>query len=498
MKKLVYLHELDSVRTSNAGISRGLECLFEEVVKNGNYVAVSMNQLADSKIFFSAIQDKENYNHILRLFEKGVIRISRYMTSEGEIRTPSQYMLQSLNKNISSVEKQNDIEAREDSFITSALPIKHNDKEMLKIMRDAIMFSDPDSIRAKCKDISFGTTIEKKNEIVEYLCTYVSFILSISKMQLAGNPPKKEKAFDYGKFMVELKNFDVSKWFSGEEELCRIYTNVLTKTDLENKKTILELAGAYAAKKHINNRSNWHNYFSLDDENDNAIKHFGTVLQEDELLFAEMLVDLCYNYTVEESITNISLHYRSFEDKESLHADIKERILQYWGEIKSGIYTPRTEEITEYIPYPRDAKHAGWDTSSRVILEEASAGNAEVYEDHYQKEKKVWTRKLRWTIIKNLAIAILYIVIFCVSDVVTGYIQDFISVLLSKQIANNPLFDIVLNIGVFVFLFSIVNSRLAQWINLPDILESVRAIKLSIKDSVVVRRIKERAYRRKI
>lgn len=499
MKKLVYLHELDSVRTSNAGIAHGLNCLFEEVVKNGNYVAISMNQLADSKIFFSAIQDKENYNHILGLFEKGTIRISRYMVKEKEMRTPSQYMLQSLEKNINLVRNpESENESVKDSFITSALPIKHNDVELMEIMRDSIKYSDPDYIRVKCKDILFGDSTEKKDEIVDYLCTYVSFILSISKMQLAGNPPKEKKAFQFEGFMRELQTFDVDKWFAEEKKIYQIYKNVLTKTELESKKTILELAGEYASKNNINNRSNWHNYFSEENQDSNAVKHFKNIMSEEEILFAEMLVDLCYNYTVEESIKNISLHYANFEDKESLHADIKERILQYWKEIDKGIYCPRTEETTEYIPYPRDAKQPGWDTSARVIVDNAMETNVVVYEENYQKERKMWSRKVGRTILKNVGIAFFYIVIFCLSDLLTGYIQDFISGLLSDQISKNPIFDIVLNVGVFIIFLSVANSLLAQWIKMPDILESVRAIVLSIKDTVVIHKIKELAYRRKV
>lgn len=493
MKKLVYLHELDSVRTSDAGILHGLKCLFEEVVKNGNYVALSMNQLADSKIIFSAIQEEENFNHILGLFEKGIIRISRYFSGETEIRTPAQYMLQSLEKNISAIEKV-------DSFITSALPIKHNDTELLQILRDAIKYSDPDSIRVKCQGISFGENTDNKNEIIEYLCTYVSFILSISKMQLAGNPPKSQKAFVFEEFMRELQSFDVDKWFADKPNIGRIYRGILTKTDCENNEnemTILERAGEFAAKKGINNRSNWHNYFSGDDKCNNASNHFGNILTEEEMLFAEMLVDLCYNYTVEESIENISLHYTSFEDKESLHADIKERILQYWREIEDGIYSPHTEATAKYIPYPREAGQTEWDTPSRVIVNKASEGNARIYEENYHKEQKEWSRKLRFTILRNIGIAIFYIIIFCISDILTGYVQDFISVLLNEQISSNLFFDIAINVGMFTILFAIVNSLLSKSIHLPDILESVEAIFLSVKDSVVVHKVEEKSYHRR-
>lgn len=504
MKKLVYLHELDSVRTSELGISHGLNCLFEEVVKNGNYVALTMNQLADSRILFSAIQKEEDFNYILSLFEKGIIRISRYIVNGVEIRTLAQYMLQSLNKNISLIKNQTtQMEEIADSFITSALPIKHSDIELLTILRDAIMYSDPDLIRAKCTNISFGNNAEEKNKIVEYLCTYVSFILSVSKLKLSGNPPKAQKAFLFEDFMKELEGFDVDKWFARnnsneiETEIHHIYKRILTVTDAVKKQTILTLACEYASRTNRNNRSNWHNYFSTqDDEYNNAINDFQNILTYDELLFAEMLVDLCYNYTVEESIENISLHYTSFEDKEDLHADIKERIIQYWKEIKNGLYSPRTEEFTDYIPFLPEKKKSFWDTASRIITKEAVEVNAEIYETNYHKEQKEWLRKIRFTILKNIGIAFFYIVIFCVSNLLTGHVQEFISTLLSDEISNNFWFAIGINVGLFTIIFAIINSILSKLIKLPDILESMNAIYLSFKDTFVVHRVKKTVYQR--
>ena len=54
MNKLVYLFELDSVRkyenTRGKGVlyTPGVKGLYTEIVKKGNSVAISMNQLTDS------------------------------------------------------------------------------------------------------------------------------------------------------------------------------------------------------------------------------------------------------------------------------------------------------------------------------------------------------------------------------------------------------------------------------------------------------------------
>ena len=58
MDRLVYLYELDSVRNSREEIIRGQQAMFEEIVKNGNKIVLSLNQITDSHAFLYAVQDK--------------------------------------------------------------------------------------------------------------------------------------------------------------------------------------------------------------------------------------------------------------------------------------------------------------------------------------------------------------------------------------------------------------------------------------------------------
>lgn len=56
MKRLVYLYELDSVRNSKKEIVLGQQALFEEIVKKGNTVVLSYNQLTDSEAFYMLLK----------------------------------------------------------------------------------------------------------------------------------------------------------------------------------------------------------------------------------------------------------------------------------------------------------------------------------------------------------------------------------------------------------------------------------------------------------
>ena len=106
MSKYVYLFELDSVRKTDEEIVKGQKALYNEIVRNGNIVVLTYNQLVDSRGFFSLFDNLDYYKNLIALFENGAIRISQF----GEIRTISQYLLNSIED-----DKQ---------FIYSALPLK--------------------------------------------------------------------------------------------------------------------------------------------------------------------------------------------------------------------------------------------------------------------------------------------------------------------------------------------------------------------------------------
>ena len=82
MRRFVYLFELDSVRNSKKEIQKGQQALFEEIVKKGNTVVLSFNQLTDSEAFLCAIRDEKAYEQMVQLFALGAIKISRYGMSE--------------------------------------------------------------------------------------------------------------------------------------------------------------------------------------------------------------------------------------------------------------------------------------------------------------------------------------------------------------------------------------------------------------------------------
>lgn len=88
LRKIVYLFELDSERRTDEEIAAGQNALYREIVRNGNVVVLTYNQLVDSRGFFTLLNTPSYRESLLELFARGSIRISRF----GRIRTIVQYL----------------------------------------------------------------------------------------------------------------------------------------------------------------------------------------------------------------------------------------------------------------------------------------------------------------------------------------------------------------------------------------------------------------------
>ena len=67
MAKRVYLFEMDSVRGTDEEIITAQKTLYDEIVKNGNVVALTYNQIVDSRGFFSLFSNAQYQENILAL-----------------------------------------------------------------------------------------------------------------------------------------------------------------------------------------------------------------------------------------------------------------------------------------------------------------------------------------------------------------------------------------------------------------------------------------------
>ena len=94
------------------------------------------------------------------------------------------------------------------------------------------------------------------------------------------------------------------------------------------------------------------------------------------------MVDLCYNYTIEESFSNVARH---FEDREGFRRDLLNRFHQYWEEYCCKIHVFHKGDLEQIADI--QVKEPFWDTAVRLV-DQNSPMYSGVYETGYNKRKR--------------------------------------------------------------------------------------------------------------
>lgn len=434
MNRLVYLYELDSVRNSPEEIFQGQWALFEEIVKNGNQVVLTFNQLTDSKAFLAAVYDKRTYHAILELFKKGVIKVSRY----GNVRTASQYIQQAIEKCMQS---------EKEGFIFSGIPVLSSDKELLEKISWSLKYSDPSVLT----DLLEKECDSKEQERLEYIVRFVRMILILSAEDMVSNPVKADIKWNFVQFLHRI-------------------------LELLKKQPDKELQGALCVLEEI-----WQEFLAEGETGQKAMGNRTAWLQKlkrnekaTENVLVERIIHLGYNYAVEESVADVSKHFFDMDD-DVLLADFLQRLEQYGWESKA---------VPEKLP-PWETALRLWDGEKKK--EEIPKG---LYEETFASEKRKWLFYIIGRMLLRFGVIILYVILFCVSEQVMNYVEDFLGGWL-HMLLQHPVGQTVLDI----LLFGILGSVLSTIFHLPDILECVASLGNGVKDIWVFATTKRgRAY----
>lgn len=463
MNKLVYLEELDSVRNTPEEIKIGQKALYEEIVGNGNKVVLSFNQVLDSRAFLCAIENKKQYKYIIDLFEKGYLRFSSYsyMVKEGNkekeviISSASQYIQNAIHKALK--------QEQEETYIFSGLPITSHEKELLNLMNQAIQYSNP-AILEQYADY------EKDKERLEYLQRYIKTVLQLSVERLANNPVKGTEKTNLVGFLKKIRKISFDKYFLGMTEFQKLLKDAFICLDKVENRLIRP-----------NERSNWH-------------KELKQISTEDSYM-AEAIVNIAYNYTVEDSMANISKHYDD-STADDFYQDFEFRLNKYWKECKSGLHVLHAPEKTAHELYNEWKGMPHWATATRLVaddnvinklLSQKDVSNKKVYEKSYTAEKTKWGLR---TIILLLAQFIFAILIaFAIhyfnelSDSVETRVGEWLS---GIGFEGDKLTIFVSNFLIYTVAFGTIWSVLQMLLKLPDIAENLKKMCLSILDFFII------------
>lgn len=492
--KLVYLFELDSVKKNDDQVIAGQKALYNEIVNNGNCVVLTMNQIIDSRIILSMMNDPKQVHILEYLFNKGFLKYSRY----GDYRTPSQYLQRSIKENR--------------SFIYSALPIKSNQKELMNIVYNALRYDDLSEIEDLYQKqqqsnevlpifyegdkINYNITKKEGEKILEHLKILLKFILNISISNESYLPPikydDKYPRFTFIQFMDIIQTFQSD--FKGFMEA------------IEKLKQIKETLKDDLLK--VNSRSEWLKALLKLKRND---------LTESEinvLCLSECIINLCHNYTLEYSIYNVSKHYEidsliNSSNPSSFTDDFFQRLKYEWdnGKDKNRRYLQEeTNQFSWFVSH--DKNLPDWNLVYRLLehkynfkrqknekikyfIEEKSIlfnlyfrkyflnedhTKIDLYENEYRMIRlyhKILNLLMiaKYFIVSILSIVLIYLY-FCIEDWLSLNVESW------AKIFNHWLMESIL---VFILL-GIFGSVISKIFQISDILDLLTNVIKSTKD----------------
>ena len=430
MRKLVYLFELDSVRNADDQMELAMTALFREIVMNGNAVAITFNQLIDSRFFLSLLNDARWSDCIMKLFQSGAIRISQF----GKFRTPSQYL---INQALDSKEE----------YIFSGLPIRSDQKALIALAKRSLMYSDMTELneyifgqrtkeerrrlfreQVKCADAEGPAAIRESSlddaemmNTLRDLQAVLNLILQFSNLQNAYNPPKDFNAAKEGltlhDYLLRVKSFTIPtipEW----ETAIGMLERILAEVDNQNKRSEI------------------------------VKRIYGSFLRSDQTeatfrihALSQAIVDLCYNYACEASIGNVSRHYDISELQnaeapcETFEADFLSRLQQSYGDAKWRKAHFLTGESNDFKPYQFKRRwfcnlNRAVHLSEHASLYAKSAAPGELlfpYEYHLHRQQLHQRGRILWGVGKKLCLTVLYLLLaFIIENYVYGFLGDLV------------------------------------------------------------------------
>lgn len=457
MNNSIYLFELDSICKSEYQIELGQKRLFEEILFNGNHVVLSYNQLTDSVAFLTAIyRDHRMYEKIVELFKLGVLKVSPY----NDTRTPSQYIQERI-----ALCLENNLE----TFLFSSIPLNSGieHRALLEKMNRALKFSDIGLLEEELE-----TNKDKKN--LEFLIRYVKMVLVLSVENLAKTKSKQNMTVSF----IDIMNTIIDNYYNKSYEILSIDIDIdieMFFTAITNLKKIQNVL--LVQSMGLNNRSNW--IALANNRADN------NPLFSDNWDLCEIIINLCYNYTVEQSIHNIHTAYDEIGD-EKFFIDFEKRLLKNWQDFDLGNYVcyrpiDSTEWVYSTAPLPR------WSTAHRIL---SKIQHYRTPRDNSRlTDRQLWNRVLARYFLTAILTTMAYIAVFILAENMVDFVRDFLSnyfEVIFDKISDMKAISILINAIFTTILFGVFGSLVAKVFKTPDILEGLRDIFVTFHDLKIV------------
>ncbi|MBQ7077272.1 MAG: hypothetical protein IJM91_03975 [Lachnospiraceae bacterium] len=441
----VYLFELDSVRNSKEEIEVGQRAIFREIVLFGNSVILTYNQLTDSSAFFACLKDEESYEAMIKLCELGFVKVSLYKSQ----RTAAQYILQHLER------------MRGNDFVFSLLPLGKGDEEVFNDLSNALHYSDLRLLKEKALEF-------ENREKYTLLYRYVKLILALSRHDNATLPENK------GSYKTMMEYLDIAEkvFVEGEGEV---------KGKCRDGITLLREISKGEEVANLNRRSYWYKLIEK--------------TADKRRVPAKAVIDLCYNFALEDSISNVEKSYVAGDSasfREAFEDEMK-ILLKYGTDVeKSTGHTGGSESLSKVraLNWPlavsmisRNMDYLKGDYDSKILM-----GKQLSREEREKIQLKRWRAVTRKSLWHRFLIALIYAFFFGIVSYVVNWIQGFVTTGLEGgiDIAGKIVIE-----AISVLVFGIISSLLFRKFNLPDILETMESVRQGISEQLLVRRTRK-------
>lgn len=390
MNRLVYLFELDTAKNSRNDVENAEFAIFNEIIKNGNKVVMSMNQFVDSRVMAAAMYDEESYKYVRRLFDEGALKVSLY----ADVCSVSQYVQSAIDKCLAKPR---------DGYIFTTLPIECRDAEMLNEVKSALKYSDLANINKKIDaeyvKLRYENSAENKTEIFEnirkfkIIQRFLALVLKLSVSAKGNNPAKVTEGLGFMEFIDHARSI--------------LSTESFRRRDINacKEKVVERLNGALVyfeaeglSKKQIDRRTTWLKYLTAGGRED--------IVNE---LCVE-IVNLCYNYAVQDTIQGAAKQYDDYDFENTFKYDFVRRVNLYWSmHSRAAVAKTRAEDTECRLYYPKQWKRAaaicGYNSDLHTVETPATDDNP--------NERKSWYALIWKKLGITLAYSAAYVLAFC-------------------------------------------------------------------------------------
>lgn len=526
----VYLFKFDSVRTSPEEIRSALEEMHRQILLYGNTVVLSYNQITDSMAFLAGIYNEQSYEAVMNLIRNGRIKMSRYAGA----RTPSEYMQNAIKKYID--------DKTADTFRFSGLPTGTRAADLeekrrdLKLVYEALRCSDPWLLRSESERADAAGDAEAARRYV-MLEHYVQMILLLSTRE---DTYIRERAAGENRPLTYFLDLFLESCEAGGNgtaeagvtggkaggtdeavgsggKTCAEQDGPGTEdaeladgigaelSDPETEKSASAPAGVEPGvldgsiriireirREHdmLLSRSLWYSWLrerweaATDEETRRAVE------------FTEALIDICYNFTVERSITSVLGHEIGENGREDLISAIWRELSSYWKGFNTihipfcnrDLYTERMEAHRMY--------DESWETFNELKkVDLVISDNVTHFEDvtecglpesldreTLRRQHRRWVGSIFLGIFRNIGIALAYILLFIGIQEVLGMAQSLFEMSVEETAAPLIRHADMLTTVLGIIIFGIVSSMLSILGGVRDILDSIMQIGFAVRD----------------